>query len=521
LQYVRPNREIELAILPVHGGPPHTVRLRAALAPLSWSARLILLANTVVGILFIATAFRLVWIQPSRMTWGFFLYAAWFNPGQTYAYYAALQSWPAAVLVQEFAEALAQGAGYSGLLVFALRFPCDSIDQRRRRAELAAPWIGGILALLMLVSAANLFGFPTERITETAFLSGYVVDAIVIFVLVWRRRHLHPQDEQRMRWTIAGCAIGLPAFIFAEICQSSGLLHDLWGAAPSQAAVGLLYLLSGVLAYFVGTAVRRRRVVSVAIPLRHGTITTLLMLVLGVPVVYLHEAVAAYQESLHLPEWIWPLIVAPVVLVVFHRLHEIAVDLVDHAFNRRFHQLQHRFRQAGRVMLKAGSFAAVDRLLVEEPVNAMGLSSAAVFRWTSGVFRRADPAIGWDHASVRELHPSDLDELALQSIPFDAPVRLRRGQWQRPGLPTDDQAPCLAVPVCGGAKEYIAVAFFGPHEIGTDISADERAMLRELAAHAGSAYARVETEHLRREVRELRTQLAALQGVTGVGEHRA
>ena len=521
LQYVRPNREIELAILPVHGGPVQTVHLRAALAPLGWSARLILLANTVVGILFIATAFRLVWTQPNRMTWGFFLYAVWFNPGQTYAYYAALQSWPAAVLVQEFAEALAQGAAYAGLLAFALRFPTVRVDERWHRAERALPWIGAVLALLMLLSAANLLGFPTERITETAFLSGYVVDAIMILVLVRRRRHLHPQDEQRMRWAIAGCAIGLPAFIFAEICQSSGLLHDLWGAAPSQAAIGLLYLLSGVLAYFVGTAVRRRRVVSVAIPLRHGTITTALMLVLGIPVVYLHETLAAYQESLHLPEWIWPLFVAPVVLVVFHRLHEIAVNLVDHVFNRRFHQLQNRFREAGRAMLKADNLAAIDRLLVEEPARALRLSSAAVFRRMNGALRRVDPVIGWNSASVRELRSSDLDELALQSLECGAPARLRRGQWQRPGLPADDQAPCLAVPVCGGAKECIAIALFGPHEIGTDISADERVMLRELAIQAGSAYDRVETDDLRREVRELRARLATLEGVPTAGEHCA
>jgi hypothetical protein len=172
-------------------------------------------------------------------------------------------------------------------------------------------------------------------------------------------------------------------------------------------------------------------------------------------------------------------------------------------------------------MMKAGSFAAIDRLLVEEPASALRLSSAAVFRWMSGVLRRADPAIGWDNASIWELHPSDLDELALHSVAFDAPVRLRHGQWQRPGLPADDQAPCLAVPVCGGAKECIVVAFFGPHEIGTDINADERAMLRELAIQAGSAYDRVETEHLRREVQELRAQLAALQGVPTAGEHRA
>jgi hypothetical protein len=511
VQYVRPNREIDLAIAAASGGPSETVRLRAALAPLDWPARIVLLANTVVGLLIVASAFQLVWTQPSRMTWGFFLYVAWFNPGQTYAYYTFLQSSPIAVLAQEFAEAVAQGAAYGGLLVFALRFPTGSHDERWRRTERAAPWIGAIVALLTLLSAANLFGLPTERITEAAFLSGYVVDALVIFVLLRRRRQVPPQEEQRMRWAIAGCAIGLPAFIFAEICQSSGLLYDLWGVAPSQVAVGFLYLLSGVLAYFVGTAVRRRRVVNVAIPLRHGTITTALMLILGVPIVYLHETVAKYEEGLHAPEWVWLLILAPVVLALFNRLHEIGVELIDHVFSHHYHRLKERFHEVGRSMVEAGSFAAVDRLLVDEPVSALGLSSAAVFRLMDGELRRADPAIGWDGASVRELHSADLDALQLQGVDLAVPVRLARGQWQRPGLPADDCAPCLAVPVSGGAKECVAVVLYGPHEIGTDINSDERAMLRELAIEAGSAYDRVETEALRREVRDLQAQVAALQ----------
>ena len=511
LQYTLPNREIDLAMLSARDEPPRTVHLRAALAPLGWPARLVLLADTLAAILFVSTAFWLVWTRPSRITWGFFLYAAWFNPGQTYAYYALLQSWPVAVLAQEFAEAPAQGAAYAGLLAFALRFPSEAADRRWRRAERSLPWIGSILALLIVLSSANKFGFPTERITEATYLGGYVVIALVLVVLLRRRRGLKPQDEQRMRWAIAGCAIGLPAFILAEICQSSGLPYYLWGATPSQTAIGLLYLLQGVIAYFVGTAVRRQRVVSVAIPLRHGTITTALMLVIAVPVVYLHETVAAYQETLHLPEWIWPLVVAPIVLLVFQRLHEIAVDLVDHAFNRRFHRARDRVREAGRAMLKADSFRAIDQLLAEEPVQALRLSSAAVFRWMDGVLRRVEPAIGWDEARLRELQ-ADLDGLVLQSLALGTPVRLRRGQWHRSGLPADDLSPCLAVPVCGGAKEGIALALFGPHESGSDINADEREMLQELATRAASAYDRTEAELLRSEIRELRRNIAAADG---------
>src|SRR5271166_3454211 len=132
-----------------------------------------------------------------------------------------------------------------------------------------------------------------------------------------------------MRWVIWGCAIGLPTYILAGICQSSDLIPRLWGASPSQAFIGLLYLPSGVLAYFSSQAVWQRRVVSVSIPLRHGTIITALSLALGIPIVQLHEKLAHMEEDVRLPAWIWALVVAPIVLLVMQRLHEIAVELLD------------------------------------------------------------------------------------------------------------------------------------------------------------------------------------------------
>ena len=375
LQYTLPGREIDLPISGTYGRQPRTVHLSAALAPLRWPARIVLLADSLVGILFVLTAFHLVWTRPGRMTWGFFLYAAWFNPGQTFAFYAVLQVVPSLVLLEQFGEALLRGAAYAGLLGFALCFPSDVVGARWQRLDRALPWIGAALAASTLVSVGNLLGFGTEAITRAVLLTGYVADAAVVGILLMRRRELVPQDEERMRWVLAGVMIGVPAFILAAICQSSGLLQDLWGVAPSQVAIGLLYLLNGVLAYFVGVAVRRRRVVSVAIPLRHGSIVAFLTLALAIPVVWLHEVTAEYQDHLDLPSWFWLLVGAPVLLVAFQRLHELAVELVDHTLNRRFHRAQHRLSQAGQVMLKAETFSDVDRLLVEEPLGAMRLYS--------------------------------------------------------------------------------------------------------------------------------------------------
>ena len=144
------------------------------------------------------------------------------KPRQSFTYYALLQRWPLAVLVQEFAEALAQGAAFAGLVIFALRFPHDRTARPRwRKVQWAVPLLAVAMVGVTLLCFGNLFGFHTEKITEASFLAGYAIDAIVLLILLDRRRSLPPQEQQRMNWVIWGCAIGLPAYILAELFQSS------------------------------------------------------------------------------------------------------------------------------------------------------------------------------------------------------------------------------------------------------------------------------------------------------------
>jgi hypothetical protein len=506
LQDTLPGREIDLALRPRAGEPDKVVHLRAEPAPLGLTGRLVLLADTVVGILSTLAAAWLVWVRPGAVTWGFFFYFFWFNPGQTYSYYAILQSWPPLLIMAQVLEALATGAAFAGLLVFALHFPNSEPAPRWNRAKRLIPWVGACVAALQLLAGANLFGFPTERMTDAGYICGYAIDVAVLVLLLVRRRTLHPRNEQRVNWVIAGCAIGLPSFIFAEVCESTGWLQSAWGKAPSETVLGLVYLVQGVLGYFVWTAVRRQRVVSVAIPLRHGTVTTILTLALAVPIVFLHERIGAIREAFHLPDWVWPLVVAPAVLMALQRVHEIAVELVDHAFSRTYHRTHRGFEQAGRAVLAASDMAAIDQSLVEEPARWLRLASAAVFRDVGGVLRRTDPAVGWTDAALQQLQP-DVDAPVMECLVSREPIRLAPEGWRRGLSLSEDQAPCLAVPVFGWTGQAKAIALFGPHATGSDITRDEREMLRALALQAGRGYERIEVEMMRRELRDLRARL--------------
>ena len=100
---------------------------------------LVLLLDQIAGVLVVLGAAYLVWIRPGAMTWGFFAYAIQFNPGQAFQFYAWLQQWPWALLVQDVASCVLQAAGYTGLLLFALRAPVDRAEGRWRWVERALP----------------------------------------------------------------------------------------------------------------------------------------------------------------------------------------------------------------------------------------------------------------------------------------------------------------------------------------------------------------------------------------------
>ena len=508
-QIVLPGSTIDLTIIPSAGGPARAVHLEARPAQRGLPERVMLLADTIVGIIVILAAARLVWLRESRMTWGFFLYAMWFNPGQTFAYYALLQPWPAAILTQEVAEALAHGAGYAGLLVFALRFPGDAPESAFRRYDRFAWVLAAAIAIVWLASFANGFGVPTETLTLTAFLVGYAVDIAVLIVLVKRRTLLRAQERQRMLWVICGCAIGLPAFILGEIAQSTSFFPLVLGWMPSTVLIEFLYLLNGVLIYFVSIAILRRRVVDVSIPLRRGTILGVLSLTVGIPIVNVHELLSHYQDTFRVPEWVWLLVVAPVALILLQRLHELGVDLVDRVLNRRFHAARRQLDAAAEAMLRVASVEDIDRLLVTRAAAVLDLASAALFRIDDGVFRR-ECATGWDSSSLTVL-TDDHDAPVLRCIETSAPVRLLPGGWNRSGLDVEVAAPCLAVPVEGGALGPIGVVLYGPHADGNDIDQDEGMMLQSLAKRAANGYERVAFVRLGEEVVALRARLRASQ----------
>jgi hypothetical protein len=460
----------------------------------NWVFRGVVLLDVLAGIGVLLAAAWLVWTRPGPMSWGFFLYVSWYNPGQGFVYYAYLQQWPLLLFAQDVLGGFLQGAALAGLLIFTIRAPNDRLDPKWRWLERVVPWLALVIGTTIAASNLVAFGYRTEWLTRIGILTGFAIDFAAIGILLSRRKSLKPEDNQRLRWVLWGCLIGLPAFIFAEIAQGTTLLETAWGDfTPNDVAIGLLYLANGVLCLFVFEAVRRPRVVNVTIPLRRVTI---LGLSLSIPALLLHEAASNMQETLELPGWSW-IGIGAVIAYLISRMHEFSVEKAERFFNR---HLDHIEETLSRAIAKADTLADVERHLAEGPFQHLKLTSAAAFRHHGGQFERHAEGHGWNSNTTRRL---DADAAFLAPVVSHRRLAdLREHAEDGLDLPEGVKRPIVGVPATIRGR-LLALALYGPHHSGADLDSNERAMLARLADHAAEAYVEIENAALRKRIAAL------------------
>jgi hypothetical protein len=498
-QLVRPGRVLRLQIIPAGGGAVRIVDVAARPIRTTWLDRGVLLFNEIIATVFILAAAWLVWTRPSGMTWGFFLYAVWFNSGQDFVFYTFLQERPHLLLTQEVVGAVMQGLGYAGFLLFALRVPSDQTFPAWRGWQLVLPLVALLFIGLQLLSYASAFGQPSEIASRATFLAGFAVDAAAILILLRRRRGQPPQDYQRLRWVIWGCVIGLPAFIVAAILQST----TLWRLVPGVTTVppdlvAALYGLHGLFGWFVFEAVRRPRVVSVSMPLRRISVFGLM---LSAPALFLHQQIEHLDDWLDLPAWSF-IVLGSVLLFLIGRMHDLGVEFADRVFHRAFRRELVALRAAAEDVLHATSLDAVDTILTAAPTRTLDLASAAVFRYDGTALWRHAKAIGWRDGTADRLDP---DDPSLSLVQAGLPFPINSDDALRLGLPAGLASPTVAVPI-RDRLTYHGLALYGPHSTGADLSHDEKEMLGRLAEAAALAYRHVEADALRLQIAKLRTR---------------
>src|SRR5215470_6998057 len=112
MRLVGDKQRAELALAASSERAARRLEIVAKERPYNWWVVAVLALNQLAAILVILAAAWLVWTRPGPMTWSFFLYVIWFNPGQSSEYYALLQQYsPVALLMQNIFGAIAQGVG--------------------------------------------------------------------------------------------------------------------------------------------------------------------------------------------------------------------------------------------------------------------------------------------------------------------------------------------------------------------------------------------------------------------------
>ena len=508
LSYVLDGTKVTVPIARNHA--PQDVTMIAIPENRDLLTRALLALDEIAGLGVLGMALYLAWVRPGRMTLGFFLYAMWFNPGQYFAFYAWLQSFPAWVLLtQEVLQALAQGAGYAGFLIFALQFPHDRTEPNLRGVERWAVPIGAALAILQLASFANVFGFHTEFVTRCAIGGGVVVAVAALLIVWWRLKLQSPLDRQRMIWVLCGCLIGLPAFVFADITAATSWT-DSWPPNWNQEAIfegG--FLVSGIMTFFISVAVLHRRIVNVT-----PTLLALLALVITLVVVSLIEyGIDEPMAMLFGPQQVAKVTVSLVILLVSGiLLHPFVEGFTDKVLNRRFHRAATQLAELGRKVMRPTSIDEIDAILVNGPYAAFRLASAALFREERGTFHRVSQSQGWGNESPFELD-SPAGKVLLEKLKGGGAARIPLLPRSDDDAATDITAPALAVPAMI-ADELYAVAMYGPHLTGADLDRLEVKSLENFVQNVAVGYETARMNLAEREVQILRQKLATNSGPT-------
>jgi hypothetical protein len=487
-----------LGIVVERGGKTRNLVLESRLVaatPRDWFA---VIASFLVAAVFVGIATALVLLKPTRVTWGFFLFAC----GYSLVQLGYLQ----ALLPPPWFQVHAWFAGFALLLtigggtVFTARFPDGTAAPAallfERAVLIVTPLIAVLFALTFIESGAG--RLAVLRVYEVTLLA--LLLASVALIVVRSRFEGDAAARSRGRWVLMGSGVGLGALAIdfalhlASVPNFAGSLADI--------VLGLVVV---VIPISVAYAVLRHHVIDVRFAINralvYGTITSVFVLFFSaiewtIGKKLSDERVAGYIE----------IVAALAIGFWFNLLHRRVERFFDRVFFRQQHRAEQHLARVAAAIPHANSMEAVDRFMTNEPARAYRLTSAAVFRRADGDDFERVAAIGWPQSAPAAIPQSD--PLIAYLTAERAPLDLDDVAWTAP-QPFGSGRPILAVPI-SVRHRLMAFALYGPTEAAETLDPDQRRMLHQLATAAAAAYDHLEAERLRREIAELRAKAGML-----------
>lgn len=463
---------------------------------------------------FVVIAAVLLLRRPSKMFWGFFLYALGsVNADPLWFEWEPLRLYAAHVLTL---LALLTVLGPIGLWMFASRFPQDKPTGWRTLVDRAI--VPGAVLYALTGLLPTLVSALGSRYWPQSSLPYIVASTIGLLCVLDAFVHLRTGDRQRLKWVTAGLVAFYLAFGYDQIANY--LPGGGWPTSWSNAG-WTVDVLSGaqlVIPMTVAYAVLKHRVLDVNFvmsrALVYGIMTTAVIGVFAL-VDWFFARLLAQQQIAAVAE----IIAALGMGFGINASHRFVDRIIDRILFRRRHLAEVRLARATTGIHHVTEASAIDETLTDEPVDALGLTSAAVFRRVrDGSFERTR-SIGWDSgASTITAN----DSLVQNILGERGLIRLRDVRKPGASIPDGQSAPAIAVPLFV-RHELDGFVLFGSHVGGEDFDPVEVALLEHLANAAAATYdhleaqaALAEADRLARELGEARSVIASLRAQPAV-----
>ena len=475
------------------GGSRHTIALTAVSEPMNAVNVASIVIQFVSVLAFVAIGSAVVLLRPEPATWGFFLFCVGYAPVDQTGLVVTVDT---SLLLQasQLLLGLLNALGTVGLLVFAFRFVTPALPVWRRLAQFALVPILIAYAVLyfFLIYDTYVIFRPAAWIGNFVLSFAGVCASLAVVALVETYVRQPGAERQRIRWVVLGFAITLAAFLASQFIQTHLTTTPL-----------LLYnslsLVSALAPLAVAYAVVKHRVIDVNFivsrTLVYGILTTMFVALF---------ALIDWFVGHVLDQTRWALVaeIAVAIGVGFwlNGLHSRVDRFVDSVLFRKRHEAERRLVRLARGLPHATSTTLVDSLIVREPLDALELTSAAIFRRTrTGAYERAT-AMGWPSDSITLLAPDD------PLVPYlegeRGALRLSEVHWSGAGVPTGAARPVIALPIVVRHR-LEAIVLYGAHKAGEDFDPDELQWLNTLAMAAGAAIDHLEAEALREKLEEV------------------
>ncbi|MDQ6933260.1 MAG: hypothetical protein M3160_08820 [Candidatus Eremiobacteraeota bacterium] len=454
----------------------------------------VLLAKRLTGLVFVVVGTMLLLMRPSRMTWGFYLYAVGNNAGTPvlFSFLPPAQFFALDALVEGVPGALAP----VGLLIFALRFPSGRAIGWRKAVDRFVP----LLALpLIFFALYPLFAWEFEARTSLAFALWTTYPAAILLTvsfLIVLATYFKTSgiERQRISWVIAGLTLSYTGNMLA----SQIAFYVVWPYGITPDAFRVLNV--GV-PLTVAYCIIRHRILDINFVINralvYGGITLVIVLIFTL-IDWFFTRTLSSKLGL-----VADIGAALIIGVTLDRLHQRIDHFMDSVFFRRRHVAEVRLKCIAGALPHAASTDAVDAALVEEPTDWLQLASAAIFRRDGANRYIRRMALGWSEVMCEELTTDD--RLVMQLDAQQTTLHVHDIHWNRGNLPAGVAHPVIAMPIVI-RRRLLGFTLFGSHRGGEAVDPDELKALESLMVGAAVAYDHLDSEALREENRRLREE---------------